>query len=260
MRCIEFLCCLLLAACAPGALNSGAPYAYDGGNEISNDAVLNLAEAPFPFDASKFPPQCDPTSSFPDGKVPDDFLTNASRPGYDKFNACVMADAKAHAKGIEILYYMEDSKLKTECAAADYFPDHRIQPSFYARQPPDYEHRSPEFERYVACLIAEARRDGGTRRLASPASFPAIGTCYVTRITSVDPTYVQYENGLSLVDYDQVRALKRSRVGDRIKVCVVDLPQDCPGFDLRGIGYRSYNYRTGEHWEMGDYLHECRGA
>ena len=161
------------------------------------------------------------------------------------------------------LFDLPESDLKTECAAADYYADRQVHPAFYGYPSP------PEFDRYIECLLAEARRDGGKVRQASASSFPKVGTCYSARITWIGfggrphrngSTQVGFDIGLSQVDYSYVGAVARSRVGDAVRVCVHDLPEDCPGYDLRGIFYRVTNLRTHERWLMGDSQHVCRGA
>jgi hypothetical protein len=166
---------------------------------------------------------------------------------------------------LDVLARMPESRLPTECAAANQYRDRRVVPGFYANPHP------PEFEGYARCLVAEARRDGGRKRRASSASFPAIGSCHRTRITTVsgrfggrpgreEGTVIGFANRLWLIDYGYVPAAARSRVGDAAVVCVHDLPEDCPADDLRGIGYRARDLRTGESWLMGDSQHLCRGA
>jgi len=163
------------------------------------------------------------------------------------------------------LFEMPAGDLKTECSVAELYPDHRAHPAFYAYPSP------PIYDRYLECLLAEARRDGGRVRQASSSSFPKVGECYLTRITWIGSrfgdnpsndagTQVGYDIGLDLVDYSYVAAVARSRVGDQVRVCVHDLPQDCPGYDLRGIEYKSRNLRTDERWIMSDSQHMCRGA
>lgn len=164
------------------------------------------------------------------------------------------------------LFQLPESNLKTECAAADYYADRQVHPAFYRYPSP------PEYDRYIECLLAEARRGGGKVRKASASSFPKVGTCYSARITSLwthsgghrrypyAGTQVEFDIGLTQVEYSYVGAVARSRVGDAVRVCVHDLPEDCPGYDLRGIGYRATNLRTDERWVMGDSQHVCRGA
>lgn len=165
---------------------------------------------------------------------------------------------------MEELAKLPESKLKTRCVFVDPYRDHR--PSSASHFPP------PEYRHYLQCLLSEARRDGGRVRLASATSFPKVGMCYSARIKRIGSrfggdkpdhdsgTAVEFNIGLSLVDYSYVPAVARSRVGDRVRVCVHDLPEDCPANDLRGIGYRTRNLRTGESWIMSDSQHGCRGA
>lgn len=163
------------------------------------------------------------------------------------------------------LHQMPESKRLTECAAADSYSDRRVQPAFYAYPSPS------EHGRYIQCVLNEARRDGGRKRLASPRSFPEVGACYNTRIATVGSrfgdrpsrdagTSVSFDNRLALVDYAYVPEAARSRVGDKVRACVHDLPKDCPADDLRGIGYRVTNLRTRQSWVMSDRQHVCRGA
>jgi hypothetical protein len=101
--------------------------------------------------------------------------------------------------------------------------------------------------------------------------FPKLGTCYSASIEAVTDrfggkpskdtgTRVYYANGPSQVDYDLVPQVARSRVGDKVRICVVELPQHCPPGDMRGIVYRTHNLRTDEEWVMSDSQHGCGGA
>lgn len=184
-------------------------------------------------------------------------------------NQASMAELKSPSRGsadagdrpgvsatMAALFDLPESNLPTECSAASAYPDRRVHPAFY-----DWP-RPPEFERYAACLLAEARRDGGRVRLASASSFPRVGTCYLTRIVDRPEDYssVSFDNRLSLTDYSYVPWIARSRVGDQVRACVHHLPEGCPGYDLRGIAYRVKNLRTGRSWVGGDSRHLCRGA
>ena len=256
---IAFLFCIVFAVGAAQSISGSAQF------PVTDDILMGNEGMP-KFDPTLFPPQCDPRKLYPDGKLPDDFRENYTTPEHRRFEACVWADAKAHAKGKEILFYMPESHRRTACSAAATYPDHHVRPAFYAYPSP------AEFDRYIDCVIAEAHRDGDRVRQASYLSFPRIGACYVTRVNWIGNRFAEgrpdrdagtqlgFVNKLWLVDYGLVRPVARSRIGDPIRACVADLPKGCNAYDLRGIGYKVRNLRTGEIWTMGDSQHVCRGA
>ena len=69
-----------------------------------------------------------------------------------------------------------------------------------------------------------------------------------------------FENGGVQISYERDEAVVHSRVGDPVRICLVELPKDCPPGDERGKIYRTTNLRTGKHWEMPDSQHMCGGA
>jgi hypothetical protein len=104
---------------------------------------------------------------------------------------------------------------------------------------------------------------------AQAAALPTtVGQCSETVITTIghrlenpdSGSVVQYQNGLIQISYDLIAAIHRSHVGDKVKVCLVSLPQNCPPGDDRGKVYRATNLRTGESWEAPDSQHSCGGA
>jgi hypothetical protein len=167
---------------------------------------------------------------------------------------------------ISQLFDLPESRRRTECDVADYFPDRNVPPGFYN------ELSEPQFNQYLSCLLREARRDGGRARLAGPGSFPRVGSYLPTRIASIGSrfaegmpssdagTTVDFDNGVHLVDYGLIEPVARSRAGDAVRLCVHALPEDCPGHDIRGIEYRAHNLRSGETWTMVNSQHMCRGA
>lgn len=182
-------------------------------------------------------------------------------------NSMAAATAPApESRPTDALYDMPESRLRTECAVADSFPDRNVPPGFHNDLP------QPQFDHYLQCVLAEARRDGNRVRLAGAGSFPRIGTCASVRIARIGTrfhesppnnetgTSVDFDNGVHLVDYGLVGPVARSRLGDPVRLCVHALPEDCPAFDLRGIEYRARNLRTGGTWVMADSQHMCRGA
>jgi len=63
---------------------------------------------------------------------------------------------------------------------------------------------------------------------------------------------VNFANGGYQVSYTKVPALVRSRIGDKVLMCLVSLPRDCPPGDDRGRVYTTTNLRTEESWSMPD--------
>jgi hypothetical protein len=95
-----------------------------------------------------------------------------------------------------------------------------------------------------------------------------IGTCTETEIEAIGTrlgtpdsgSVVSFVNGGVQISYDPVPGIINSRVGDRVHVCLVFIPQDCPPGDDRGKIYRTTNLRTGQIWELPDSQHSCGGA
>ncbi len=101
------------------------------------------------------------------------------------------------------------------------------------------------------------------------------GRCVETRIAAVEHrlqqgehgpfiaesgSAVRFANGGYQVSYDEVDAVTRSRVGDPVRMCLVQLPRDCPKGDTRGRVYATTNLRTRQSWTMPDAEHACGGA
>ena len=113
--------------------------------------------------------------------------------------------------------------------------------------------------------------------LTVQAALPqVVGECVVTSIAKIGDRFgapigatarenqmgsaVVFANGGYQVSYDWVAALAHSRVGDRVRMCLVSIPQDCPAGDDRGRYYKTTNLRSGENWELPDAQHMCGGA
>jgi len=71
---------------------------------------------------------------------------------------------------------------------------------------------------------------------------------------------VSFANGLAQISYDQVPRVNRSRRGDPVRICLRELPRNCPPGDDRGKIYRTTNLRTGQSWTLPDSQHICGGA
>jgi hypothetical protein len=102
-----------------------------------------------------------------------------------------------------------------------------------------------------------------------------IGECSVTRIKEISTrlvnsttgarvpgsgSAVSFRNGGYQVSYNDEEEISRSRVGDRVRMCLVTIPEGCPRGDTRGLRYTTTNLRTGEQWTLPDSQHSCGGA
>lgn len=96
-----------------------------------------------------------------------------------------------------------------------------------------------------------------------------IGDCARTTITEIgnrlghtpgSGSLVMFALGFFQVDYDQIPEVDQSKVGDPVRVCLVELPGDCPPGDERGKIYKTVNLRTHKSWTMADSSHMCGGA
>ncbi|CAM5769123.1 hypothetical protein LMIY3S_02732 [Labrys miyagiensis] len=109
---------------------------------------------------------------------------------------------------------------------------------------------------------------------ASPAAWAdglpkQVGQCVETRIKELGSrlegvadsgSAVVYENGIYGVSYEMEAALRRARVGDRIKLCLASVPKGCPPGDERGKEYKATDLRTHRTWTLPDAEHMCGGA
>lgn len=78
---------------------------------------------------------------------------------------------------------------------------------------------------------------------------------------AMDPgSYVRYTNKETQVSHEWDRALAHAKVGDRVRMCLIFVPKDCPPGDDRGRVYETTNLRTNEVWKMPDDPHMCGGA
>jgi hypothetical protein len=77
---------------------------------------------------------------------------------------------------------------------------------------------------------------------------------------SLSGSAVTFNNGGYNVSYDLVDAIRDSRIGDHVMICLVYAPKDCPPGDDRGKTYTVTNLRTLESWTLPDSEHMCGGA
>lgn len=102
-----------------------------------------------------------------------------------------------------------------------------------------------------------------------------VGACVVTTIETIETrlmddgtkqpipgsgSAVRFANGGYQVSYDTVPAIEASQKGDRVRMCFIHRPVDCPKGDNRGKMYRTTNLRTKGSWMLPDAEHSCGGA
>lgn len=102
-----------------------------------------------------------------------------------------------------------------------------------------------------------------------------VGECFETTITSItdrygediparakkgaDPgTLVRFSNSGVQVSLRRENSIVRSQVFDKVNMCLVEVPKECPG-DLRGRVYRTTNLRTKETWSLANDIKNCGG-
>jgi hypothetical protein len=69
-----------------------------------------------------------------------------------------------------------------------------------------------------------------------------------------------FRNGGFVISYSKEPILLASRVGEKVTMCLVSIPKDCPPGDDRGRFYRITNLKTGLSGILADSQHMCGGA
>ena len=102
-----------------------------------------------------------------------------------------------------------------------------------------------------------------------------VGECFETTITEItdrygedlpprpkkgaDPgTIVRFSNSGVQVSLRRENTIVHSQVFDKVNMCLVQVPQQCPG-DLRGRVYKTTNLRTKESWSLANDITSCGG-
>lgn len=71
---------------------------------------------------------------------------------------------------------------------------------------------------------------------------------------------VSFMNGGYQVSYTQVPEVDASKTGDKVMMCLLSVPSNCPAGDNRGKNYTTTNIRTGQSWTLPDSEHNCGGT
>ncbi len=116
---------------------------------------------------------------------------------------------------------------------------------------------------------------GGTASAQAGFLPTRVGACVATTIESIETrlmdgatntpipnsgSAVRFANGGYQVSYDTVPAIEESRKGDRVRMCFISTPLNCPPGDNRGKVYYTTNLRTHKSWKLPDAEHSCGGA
>jgi uncharacterized protein len=134
---------------------------------------------------------------------------------------------------------------------------------------------APWIADYAAALIgrkaAKLAESGGAPTGRIPA---APGQCMETRITEVttrfgapldyndaeEGTAVSFSDDIGQVSYGREEALTQAKAGDRVVLCLMSIPRDCPKGDVRGRLYLGYDADAKTQWILPDSQHLCGGA
>jgi len=96
-----------------------------------------------------------------------------------------------------------------------------------------------------------------------------VGQCSQTKIKQIGTRLdgiadsgdaVSYTNGGYQVSYGTIGGLKGAKQGDGVKLCLTEIPDDCPPGDDRGKTYKATDLRTHRSWEAMNSEHMCGGA
>ena len=96
-----------------------------------------------------------------------------------------------------------------------------------------------------------------------------VGACTLTKIRQIGTRLdgiadsgdaVSYTNGGYQVSYATIAGLKGAKAGDAVKLCLTEVPDDCPPGDDRGKTYKATNLRTHQSWSAMNSEHMCGGA
>ncbi len=71
---------------------------------------------------------------------------------------------------------------------------------------------------------------------------------------------LDYANGIDGVSYDTVPEVTSAKAGDKVELCLVSLPQNCPKGDDRGKVWLAVDLKTHQFWQLPDAEHMCGGA
>jgi hypothetical protein len=119
-------------------------------------------------------------------------------------------------------------------------------------------------------LVVAAWAIAAGMQTAHAAPLPTrVGACSTTTVKRIETrlegmpnsgSAISYANGGYQVSYETMPAMKASRPGDQVRLCLVSIPKHCPPGDARGRIYRATNLRSRRTWTAPDAEHGCGGA
>ena len=127
-------------------------------------------------------------------------------------------------------------------------------PGFAAPLAPSYDVLKKQFKR-GECMLTTVAELGP--RLCEP---DANGKCPDNLPFDDSGDSITATSGVYGVNYDRVPALEKSKLGDKLLLCLNSIPTNCPKGDDRGYWWNWKNLRTGGIWKLPDAQHMCGGA
>ena len=148
-----------------------------------------------------------------------------------------------------------------------------VPPSAVA-EPTPLNDREPALSLNQEGKASEPRRDALKAQITEKSLPAAIGRCAQTIVTKVvrrpydngDPaaanfgSAIRYKNGGGQISSEQNAGIDASMPGDRVQICLVALPHNCPRGDNRGAVYHALNMRTGQEWDAPNSERACGGV
>jgi hypothetical protein len=143
-----------------------------------------------------------------------------------------------------------------------------------AAEPTPLNDRETALPRNKESKASEPPRDALKAQITEKSLPAAIGRCAETIVTKVvrrpyengGPatanfgSAIQYKNGGGQISSEQNAGIDASMPGDRVQICLVALPHNCPRGDNQGAVYHALNMRTGQDWDAPNSERACGGA
>jgi len=133
-----------------------------------------------------------------------------------------------------------------------------------------------KFRAALAAGIGAVAMASGSLLDAAEEGLPTTpGTCVLTAISTISSRLANRRTGHPIpgsgsavtftnkgyqVSYAEEPSILHSRRGDKVYMCLMQVPRDCPPGDDRGRIYTTTNLRTMASWTLPDAEHRCGGA